>query len=68
MDKSRFRKKFITTVFWYTAFSSNPWNIANQDAENAMLSIWSVVYKNTDDVGDMNDAVIAIVSTSLLFS
>ncbi|KAF8485647.1 hypothetical protein F5888DRAFT_1625332, partial [Russula emetica] len=63
MDKSRFRQRFIPTVFWYAASSPNPWNITNQDAENALLCIWKAVYKGT--VGDMNDAVMAITTQRL---
>jgi uncharacterized membrane protein len=61
MDKSHFWQRFIPTVFWYAASFSNLWNISNQDAEDALLCIWKAVYKGT--VGDINDAVIAIVST-----
>lgn len=60
MDKNRFRQRFIPTVFWYAAYSSNPWNIANQSAENALRCIWKALYKGT--IGDMNAAVKAIVS------
>jgi hypothetical protein len=65
MEKGRFRQRFIPTVFWYIAYSSNPWNITNQDTENALLCIWDAVYKGTVD--SINDAVTAIVSTLLLF-
>jgi hypothetical protein len=65
VEKGRFWQRFIPTVVWYAAFSPNPWNITNQDAENALLYIWKAVYKDT--VGDMNNTVAAIVSTSRYF-
>jgi hypothetical protein len=65
MEKGHFWQRFIPTVFWYTAFSSNLWNITNQDTKNALLYIWKTVYKGTVD--DINNTVVAIVSTSHYF-
>jgi hypothetical protein len=43
-DRDRFRKVFIPTLIWYSAFQLDPWKIDDDHFVNGMQTIWNKIY------------------------
>ncbi|KAN0109337.1 hypothetical protein V8E52_009381, partial [Russula decolorans] len=43
-DQNRWRKRFIPTFLWYTAYQMDPWNLEEDAAVDAMQQIWNQIY------------------------
>ncbi|KAN0109444.1 hypothetical protein V8E52_009238 [Russula decolorans] len=44
IDQNRWRKRFIPTFLWYTAYQMDPWNLEEDAAVDAMQQIWNQIY------------------------
>lgn len=66
-DGERFRRLFVPTLIWYTAFQSDPWKIDDSDHVNAMQEIWNKVYGKTVPYRiEVNDDVFKVVRIQII--
>jgi hypothetical protein len=65
----RWRKNFVTTLFWYVAYQPDPWNLDDNDTVIAMQQIWDSLYGKAVPYNvTVHDAVFTIVGALLLYS
>jgi hypothetical protein len=66
-DDNRWRRNFIPTFLWYAAYQTDPWNLEEDAAVDAMQQIWNQLYGKAIPYRIMTHDAVYIIVRAFMF-